>query len=637
MARQDQVADEAERPAVLLVGVDSRTAGSIAAALAASDHAGMPIRAVDMPAEVQGARTGQDIRIVVVGTGGDAASALLAVRGVAAALPDAIVFAMGPAIPDALASDLIHAGAEDYLAQDDATIRALPRIFTYTTKRRRVNAQVSRLSAQRAHVEALLSTTFELSATPMALSEEDGTVLVVNGAFTETFGPTARAAAGRRLGRDLFPALAATATDEAAPQILHAEDGRPIVAGVRRATTPMERRNIVAWAFVPQTADDAAAGEKLAALIGEEPRRLAAGRLQLVRIDTVRSHFGDRWARWSARVYEIALRTIRGRLDREDVISRNVQGDFVICFARLDGDSAWFKAQAIQREIERQILGEAADGSMGAVVVETHEIELAPDDAGSGIDVGELIGSKLAQAAERLRADEQGVLAELYGTARLDMRRVETASGEPAPVLVAEFDRHTRAALGRLAQVTADAAQLLANIDMMLLGRVSNAIPNLLTKRPALLMVATIHAATLQSRPTRDRLLAICHQMPESHRRALILRVEGVPPDILPSRAMELLAPLRALSRFRILVLARADTMGLPLRDCGVSLVEVDCGVLVETSEREPARQEKLLADLRRQRTHLVVGHVADRAAAAKAAALGARFLSFDGPPAPAA
>ena len=217
------------------------------------------------------------------------------------------------------------------------------------------------------------------------------------------------------------------------------------------------------------------------------------------------------------------------------------------------------------------------------------------------------------------------------------MRRVETATGEPAPVLVAEFDPRTRAALGRLAQVTADAGQLLANIDMMLLGRVSNAIPNLLTKRPALLMVATIHAATLLSRQMRDRLLAICHQMPELHRRALILRVEDVPADILASRAVELLAPLRALSRFRILVLGRADTMGLPLRDCGVSLVEVDCGVLIETAEREPARQEKLLADLRRQRAHLVVGHVDDRAAAAKAAALGARFLSFDGPQAPAA
>ncbi|MFN4090800.1 MAG: PAS domain-containing protein [Alphaproteobacteria bacterium] len=635
MPLRDHDNDPGERIPILLVGIAGGTEAAVRAALAGRAYGAFDVRAIPALPDDAAAVRCTAVRAAVVGATGEVRVDEARIQAVAAALPDAAVLVIGPAASDGVALAAIRAGAEDYLVEQTASIAALPRILSYAVERRAMSARVRRLSAQRRGVETLLSTAFELSATPMAMSETDGTIVIVNNAFADLFGWSVRMAAGKRLGHDALAGLGDPATVQPGPHRLQRADGTDVGVAVRRAVTALDDRSVVVWAFVPAANPapneaSGASGAGLAALVGDGPRKLTAGRVQIVSVDEIREKFGARWERWAERVYDLAERTIRKRLADADVVTRSGDGTFLICFATLDEQAAWFKAKALQREITRQLLGEEGDDSLGRVVIETHEIEIAPEEAGCATDITTLIAAKLTREAERLRAEQQRILIDLYGRARLEMRRVATASGAQAPILVADFDWDTRMVLDRLRIASGDDSRLVAEIDAMLLGRVAAALPSLLGRRPELLIVTTLHASTLQMRQLRDRFYGICRQLPDTYRRALILRVAGLPIDILPGRAAELLSPLRAMSRFRILVLRRPDLGGLPLRDCGVSLVEADWTMLAGVADSDPARVEKLQADLRLQRTHLVVSGLPDQRSAARAAQFGARFVAFE-------
>lgn len=631
-----QIPEPAECLTVLLLGAGRAETAAIVTGLSASPQRRFMVQTAHSVIELScdTALSAADAVIVWEEKGDDDGAAV--VSAVAEALPSAVILAMGPDLGETFALSAIRAGAEDYLIDQPASIAALPRILTYAVERRAMSDRMRRLAAQRRSAETLLSTAFELSATPMALSEQDGSVIIVNQAFAQTFGWTTRAAAGQVLGEAVLAGLGDPAGPIEGRGSLRCQNGETVEMTVRRAATPVDERTLIVWAFVPVVPETALLsgelvppGPQLADLVAGGPRRLSAGRLQLVTLDEVRHRFGDRWEKWKERAHEMAERTIRKRLGPEDVLSRDGSGAFIVCFAHLDGEAAWFKAQALQREIARQLLGDSGCDQIADVVVETHEIEINPDDAPPGTDLAALIVAKLTRETERLRNEQQRIVMELFREARLEMMPLLTTSGTPSPIIVAGFDRKSKAALGRLLLASSNDSRLTAEIDMMLLGRVAAALTNLLARRPTALVVVTLHATTLQHRHLRDRLYGIFRRFPDVFRRAIVVRVLDIPTDILSARAAELLSPLRALSRFRILELARPDLMNLQLRDCGVSLVEVDYRTLDSVADRDPLHVQRFRNELRINRANLIVTRVPDRQAEA-AATFGARFVTFD-------
>jgi len=608
---------------VLLVGLPQGTYDAIVRLLARTEHARFTVARVS--GDDVGRHAGAQAILVHAA---NPAAVVEDVQRYAAAVPSAVILVMGPPCDPAAALSVIRAGAEDYLVDQPGTVAALPRIFSYAVERRAMTARMRRLSDQRRDVEVLLSAAFELSATPMALSNENGSLVIVNHAFTRLFGWTAAEATGRVLGRDLLDGVGDPQDPPVGPCALRHRSGFEVVASIRRTTPPMEERAVVVWAFVPEqnppAAQAAEPGPNLADLVGGDPTRLNAGKIQIVCLAEIREAFGERWERWAERVYDLADQTIRKRLSPQDVIVRDKDGAFIVCFAHLDAQSAWLKAKALQQEIARQLFGEARDQDMGEIVVETHEVDISPEEAATD-DIAGLISMKLTREAARLRLEQTRILAETFHQARLEMRAILTETGR-SPVLVATLDDGSRMTLDRLRLAVGNEPRLIAEIDLTLLGRVAIAMPDLLARRPDMLIVVTLNASTLQYRYLRDRLYGVCRQMPETYRRALILRIVNLPADILPARVTELLSPLRALSRVRILELRRIQQASLPLRDCGVSMVDVDYGMLLAYSAQVPDQMQTFLTALRAAQTHLIATNVpvSEKAAAIR---LGARFV----------
>lgn len=96
--------------------------------------------------------------------------------------------------------------------------------------------------------------------------------------------------------------------------------------------------------------------------IGLSQQAIAAGTLQLLGLAGIREAVGDRWEQRSEQIFRLIESVLRKRLDVTDAYYRVDEENFLILFTRLRRREAEFKARVIAEEIEKLIVGEAAEG-----------------------------------------------------------------------------------------------------------------------------------------------------------------------------------------------------------------------------------------------------------------------------------
>lgn len=546
------------------------------------------------------------------------------VRHLCELAPSTPVIAMG-VMPEAdIALDLIRNGAEDYLIKQEELYPAVPRILRYTVERCKLDERYQHLTGRQLEVEALLAAILRVVSTPIMIADEQDRILMLNPALTADFGWSMPEAAGQPLSRFLTPA----GRQDGAT--LTSKDGRKVPVRLSSVPVQIEARN---WRVLTVTSEEQSSDggqsfkQNLAALVQSRPGRLVTGRVQMVSIDEIRRGLGDRWEAMADRIYANAETIIRKRLATEDVFTRNNDGQFIICFADLDEAGARFKAQAIQKELRDKLIGENIDPELAAVTVETATISLSPRDLESVDDFAALIAKKFAHAAEEIKRASARLLAEITQTGRLEPQSIWSISGGETNLKAAVFDPGTRAKLEQIA--SADDPKIIAQIDALMLGRAAEYLLETVSGRSLTSIIAPIHFATLYHRKHRDAILTMLRQLPEPVRNSLVISVRSIPEDVWPRRITEVLCGLRPYSRSRMVHLSRTSLGNINLREAGVALVALEfdnVGAATGQDAKALAETRDLVSSAGAQ---LLIGGIPNRAAAARASALGAHLVAY--------
>lgn len=274
------------------------------------------------------------------------------------------------------------------------------------------------------------------------------------------------------------------------------------------------------------------------------PRRVVAGRLQLIGLEQVREHLGARWEAVAERAYATAEAVIRRRLDRQDVMSRSDDG-FLVCFAGISEDEAAFKAAAISEEITRRLVGEVAESAAQAVSF-TAEISIPPGAEGDALDQAVLQGLKAAKAAAVSDAGE--LLKRAAARATLRPEPVLHVTGRRSGLVLAEMDDGVGGQAERLAALGWSGQEPDVPAEMILLRlQLACAWAAAGADRGTILVPAPW--ASLSQRRVRERVAWQLLKVPRPVRERVGFEVRGVPADAARSRLFEVISALTALSR----------------------------------------------------------------------------------------
>lgn len=545
-------------------------------------------------------RPGERFAAIVALIPGEPMEARRAIAALVAAADGMPVLALGDLPQESTALDLIRLGAEDYLVGGTVPPHALARIVTYAIERRH--------SADReAEIGLYLSAVLSAVRAPLAITDGDDRLLIVNPGWTEAFGWTA----GDCIHKPLEDFL--TAVDGIA-SVRH-RDGGVRLARTRTVPVAIRTRQRKVWTLDPMGTPTAVTPP------ATRTGRMIASRMQIVPMAAVRQELGDRWPRLAERVGAIAERIIRTRLVDGDVFARTETGDFMICFGELKEEAARFKAQQIGHEIRATLIGEGTEPQI--VRVETAAIEIAPGDVARPADLAAVAQRKLAQECRTLRDSADRLLLEIADKGALRLRDAATVAGGAADFALADMDADTQATIGRLIAALPD-ADLRAQLDAIVIAKAAK-----LAMTGGRTVCAPVSFSTLAQRPSRDRLLAILRPVPDAVRQRLAIRVQDIPAGLLPARIAEVLNVLRPFCRFRMAELDQAELAFSP-RDAGVGML-----CIAEALLRQDIRAfGRLAVQAREAGVKLALDAVSLHGTVDAARRVGADYLVFAGRPA---
>ncbi len=350
--------------------------------------------------------------------------------------------------------------------------------------------------------------------------------------------------------------------------------------------------------------------------------KFTAGHLEMIGLEDVRLSLGDRWERLASRAYSIADSILKLRLSEEDVFRRDAEGNYIVCFAKLSNEPAWFKAKALGQEIREALLGEDATdqlaefeldaeirASMSDVRSTTYEIEIQAEDIDGIPDVVDLIKGKIINASAQLRNKAASLLRSLAERPTLQFTDVRSVDGKRVPIKLATFNANCEADAQRLRQVYGNAPKLLGQLDAMLLGAV---LEHMYRIDPATMpaTVIDVNFQTLANPQSARTYYNILGSAIGKAAQSLIIDVREIPEDLHHGRIAEVLRFLRNYSRYTALRLTKPSLGNINLTDSRVSLAIFDFPELQSMLRRDPNAGTVLFKQLRRHNVRIAIDRI---------------------------
>lgn len=392
--------------------------------------------------------------------------------------------------------------------------------------------------------------------------------------------------------------------------------------------------------------------QRLQALVTATPTKLIAGRVQLLGLAEIKAALGARWDRHGGVVFDLIERSIRKRLAPTDVYQRDLDGNFAICFAELSESEAAFKARAIAEEIRAKILGRDWDagtapltsevtafldevaggaGQQQSLMVhgEAHEIELGVEEVAQSDDLLGLLTSRLEAAADRSRQAERGIVMEIANQSALELHPVETYRGEIAPFRFATFDKTTLEKVAALRSRRPSSADLVRDLDVLLLSKVAEEILGQPPGKSTVLIV-NIHFSTIDGKRRLEHLKKLCSTLTDSARAGLVFNIVEVPADLLPAKVAEQFHQIRHFCRAMMVDCAALTLGNIDPQMLRTPVLTFKAEKLAMEIARDASAASVFLKKLRLKRLRVLVYGSATARQRGQIKALGVEYLALD-------
>jgi len=264
--------------------------------------------------------------------------------------------------------------------------------------------------------------------------------------------------------------------------------------------------------------------------------KAAAGKLQLINFDEIRTKLGDRWPAMADKARHITEQVISKRLAPSDVSAPMGDG-YVILFAELTEEQARLKATAIGRDIRERLLGEldlgdrdwvnAYIGEVASLLPTKGDEDAKPSLANinralaqTGNILPSTIGISMSAAEVELqrRVGEVGVS---YRPTILPAKGVVSVYD----ARVQRLDELNRVLSGAVAYHRGDDA-ITFEIDRAVLSRATHHLRTMALDNPALVLVP-LHIRSFTAH-SFGKLVDLCRELPPGLRRYLVIDLIGL-------------------------------------------------------------------------------------------------------------
>ena len=570
---------------------------------------------------------------------------------------------------EAIAQEAIRTGAQDYLVKNPKLYGAVPRILRYAVERSRlVHATNRRVEQARRYAEILLTKVIAVADGGLAITNAAGKFLVANPALAELCGRDRSDLTGRdwtdilpeefrrSLLEDYRQSIETEGEFERERLTIRHKDGGDIEISMRSVFLKLGEGSSgrvlsfgsVASSKEPCVCDDQSGQflEKLRHYIGDTPTLLAAGRIQTVGLQKVRSALGDNWQDIAERVYMIAEKTIAERLSSEDSFTRNKGGDFIIVFARLSEEEAQQTAQAIGQSIRLKILGSAAEeglsdselspatrSEIADVSSDSQSIELTPEELRDSAETAGIVTDKIKTSLERVRATTRAMLSDLGSSCRSRLREVQMRDRKTATLMIHDLDPETRALCKRIISTAGDSPSVTAEIDFIVLGCAAQKIYELGVKKLPLVAV-DVHYSTLNDNTLCNKYLSICQSLDEMATSSLVFNLLRVPPNTHTTRIAWFSSALKPYSRLRMMRIRRPSLGSLVLSDADIAMIMLDYNDVMSVFYRDLDQAKEFVGQVRDFGARVLVDRVGTANARHLFRDLDVDFISYELEPA---
>ncbi len=361
---------------------------------------------------------------------------------------------------------------------------------------------------------------------------------------------------------------------------------------------------------------------EIRSMVSSAGGKFTAGQLEMIGLEEVRMSLGDRWERLASRVYSIADSILKSRLSEDDVFRRDAEGNYIICFARLSNEPAWFKAKALGQEIREALLGEDATDQlaefkldadtrerMSGVRSATYEIEILAEEVDGIPDVVGLIKGKIETASALLKKKAASLLRSLAENRAVQFIGVKSIDGKNVPIQLATFDANTEAGAQWLRQVHDNAPKLVEQLDTMLLGAV---LERMYQVTPVTFPVTfvDVNFKTLHSPHSARSYYDIFGSATGQPAQSLIINVGDIPVNLHHGRISEVFRFLRNYCRYTAIRLTKPILGNINLAESRISLVTIDFPDLQLMLKRDTNAVIVLFKQLRHFNVRVAVNHI---------------------------
>ncbi len=380
--------------------------------------------------------------------------------------------------------------------------------------------------------------------------------------------------------------------------------------------------------------------QKVGKLAGGGP--VAIGRIQTVGLSEIKDELGSRWPRFAEQIDQIATNIIRGHLTRWDSFTRKANEDgFLVCFPRLDTTEAWFKAQAIAREIKEQILGEDQrnadiDGELSDsqiarlsnVSAYADSIELPPQEAFDDTSLSVFVDSTLEQAAVTYKARAKDVLADIAQTGFVRPRPVLAANATATNLEICEFDPKSQAKIKRLLACAEEDAATLAELDLTTLGLASEYLQRRVVNDRHLL-VLSVHYATLAHSEHAQRYLEACDATVDRDNPSFVLKLTNCPSNLPVQEIEHYIQQLQPFSQLNMLSMEPLTDGTFSLPQARLNLVSVDYHNIAAQAHRDSPALASLIMNAKKAGMRFVIENLVEDAPLNQLRRMGATLFAY--------
>jgi hypothetical protein len=360
---------------------------------------------------------------------------------------------------------------------------------------------------------------------------------------------------------------------------------------------------------------------KLTEMVGKKGRKIVAGHLQTVGLDSLKSELGEKWAALAERVYETAEHCITNRLTSKDTFSRTQNNEFIICFGELSGEEALFKARAIEGDIAQKLLGKDGESKLeqfeldvkslsklAQINIPTHEIEIDPDEVSDG-NICDGLLDRLEKAQQQMYSNRDAIMDSIVSHGKIRPRSVQKYSGEETHTTLLDWDETSR---NRIAQIRAQAgndSSVLANIDHMSLINGATLISEGKLPQGQILTIG-VNFETLREKNSMRTYQDICTRFGNEVKSRIAINLILPPTRQIPHGVLEMCDMLRSFCVALAIQIHPFQIDGFHFENSGISLVILSYRYFLASARKQPEMLKAFARELNSKGFSLLVDRV---------------------------